>query len=698
MSASEGDPGQPGWEGQRPGLVSGLRRRFLAIMVLGILLSGALFFVLQGLRRSLLQVEFQAVAREYSDGVQQGLNNNVRFLDYCTAFIYSCQRVEPGEFQSFVARLRKHRPEVLAVTWMPLRSLEHQPNPQLDPATADFVRRYTVPSARVRTMTWITAKMLDNDAMQRAYNTGEPTMGKTVRVGENGCALLYQCLFEKRDSRRLVGVLVLLVNVRQLSENVLAGLEYTDLDIEINDASPNLPISMILQRMQAPDQDSWQDEDNPVWFSPTVFAGGRYWVVNCRPSGPFVSQYDYGASRVVVFGGLLCIMLLGANLVIALNRAVGVEKLVGQRTQELEREVADRQRAEALLRASASQLERSNRELGLLNDMSELLHFCRSMHEAMDVLRATLGELFEGVAGAFYLFNQTTSQLELQIAWGGRDFVAHFSTDTCWGVRQSRVFVTEPGDSVARCAHLADQPSAASLCFPLVVQHQVLGSLQLCTTQDAIPPHLQRFALTVGEQLTAALANLTLQETLRDLSVRDPLTDLFNRRYMEESLGREISRSRRARQSLALMMLDIDHFKQINDRWGHEVGDEMLRALGRFLTSQVRSDDVACRYGGEEFTLILPNTTLEEVIRRAEELRRHVTAVTVECQNRQVGPITFSIGVAAVPEHGTAADELMRAADRALYHAKADGRNCVRAASLEPDSNAGAPLWTEPAV
>ena len=187
----------------------------------------------------------------------------------------------------------------------------------------------------------------------------------------------------------------------------------------------------------------------------------------------------------------------------------------------------------------------------------------------------------------------------------------------------------------------------------------------------------RQLAMTVAEQIALALANLKLQETLRIQAIRDPITGLYNRRYMEESLVREIQRSARNGKELGVIMLDIDHFKDFNDKYGHAVGDAMLRELGSFLQEKVRQEDIACKYGGEEFVLILPNAGLEITEERADIIRRDIKLVQVDVDGKIFENITLSFGVSIFPDHGEIWEHLLRAADVALYRAKTGGRDQV---------------------
>jgi diguanylate cyclase (GGDEF)-like protein len=194
---------------------------------------------------------------------------------------------------------------------------------------------------------------------------------------------------------------------------------------------------------------------------------------------------------------------------------------------------------------------------------------------------------------------------------------------------------------------------------------------------------IRRLSATFADHLALAIANLRLRDTLQIQSIRDPLTGLFNRRYLEESLEREVARAKRRDSSLGLIMLDLDHFKAFNDTHGHRAGDEALAALGELLDSSVREEDVPCRYGGEEFALILPDAALEDVARRADEIREALATVNLRHAGKELGRVTLSAGVAVYPEHGTTHEDIVLAADRALYAAKDAGRNRVTVAETD---------------
>ena len=222
-----------------------------------------------------------------------------------------------------------------------------------------------------------------------------------------------------------------------------------------------------------------------------------------------------------------------------------------------------------------------------------------------------------------------------------------------------------------KCPHLSEAAITSSLCIPLTSQEGNLGVLHFQNlpsislggrevAEKGIDP-LQQLAATVADHIALALTNLRLRETLRQQAVRDPLTGLFNRRYLEETLERELRRAKRKDTAIGVIMLDLDHFKQLNDTYGHEAGDHVLRTLGDLLQSHVRGGDIACRYGGEEFVLILPESDAAVTLRRAEEFRQGVEALPVFYRGQQLG-VTISLGVAVRPQHGDSGDTLLRAA------------------------------------
>jgi diguanylate cyclase (GGDEF)-like protein len=221
----------------------------------------------------------------------------------------------------------------------------------------------------------------------------------------------------------------------------------------------------------------------------------------------------------------------------------------------------------------------------------------------------------------------------------------------------------------------------------MIAHGETLGMLHLQMSRhnrassEAAPPEsleISWLARTVAERLALALADMNLRETLRAQSICDPLTGWYNRRYMEETLEREIRRAARNKRPLAVIMLDVDNFKEFNDSFGHEAGDVALQNLCQMLKTHIRSEDVACRYGGDEFVLVLPDTSAELAAQRAEEMRIAVGHAEAQYHGQLLRPMTLSFGIATFPADGRVSKDLLRASDIALFQAKSDGRIRVR--------------------
>lgn len=335
--------------------------------------------------------------------------------------------------------------------------------------------------------------------------------------------------------------------------------------------------------------------------------------------------------------------------------------------------------------------EQRNREIVLLSELGGLLQTCDSIEEAYQVISRQGRKLFPDLNGALYRLSASRTDLELVSSWGeegpwtGSDF---FRPEDCWGLRLGRDHCVEDPAADLICRHVGEQDPPRYICLPMMAQGEALGVLHLridpaVAAAGGVSPlneARRRLASAVAEHTAMALANLTLRETLRHQSIRDPLTGLFNRRYFEESLEREIRRARRRGTPLGVIMFDLDRFKVVNDNYGHEAGDVLLRTLGELLRRNVRGEDVACRWGGEEFAVLLPEATLEATRVRAEELRAVVRELKVPYQDRILGPVTVSLGVAIFPDQGLSGQSVLRAADAALYQSKAAGRDRVTSA------------------
>jgi diguanylate cyclase (GGDEF)-like protein len=352
--------------------------------------------------------------------------------------------------------------------------------------------------------------------------------------------------------------------------------------------------------------------------------------------------------------------------------------------REQKRRIASERRVTASNTDLARSLDESRRlgeTLHRLSDLGHMLQGCRTLDEAAEGLRNTMSGLFANAAGAINLMNASQNLIAPICSWGepiGGEPV--FAPDECWALRLGHAYPEEDATAATfTCKHLQDENTGntlAHLCVPLFAQGATLGTLLLAKATP-IERETRDAAVAAAEQISLAIANLRLQETLRTQSLRDALTGLFNRRYLEVSLARDLARAIRRSQPLAVLMLDVDHFKSFNDQQGHDAGDALLAQLGELLAALVRSEDVACRYGGEEFTIVMQETDAALALDRAEDIRRNVAAIKVRHRQQDLGQVTVSIGIASYPQHGDSPDQLLRRADGALYDAKNNGRNRI---------------------
>jgi len=348
------------------------------------------------------------------------------------------------------------------------------------------------------------------------------------------------------------------------------------------------------------------------------------------------------------------------------------------------RDISERkEEQEAIERANVDlgrwvdELEGRSREISLLNELGELLHACVTASEAYAVTTRFAHELLPDTSGALCLFAGTVELLETAGTWGAAGPVdGTFPPQDCWALRRGRTHAVV-GDAALACAHVRPPASPPYLCVPMVAHGETLGILHVSGTDRLSKPEARRLVEALTEASALALANLRLRDRLRRQSIRDQLTGLFNRWYLEESLERELIRSHRSKRPLGLILMDFDGFKTVNDTYGHDAGDELLRSAGGLFRAQLRSSDYACRYGGDEFLLILPETTLDDACARAEDIRSAVSRAEIRHRGRSIGPTALSSGVVAFPEHGLGVADLLKAADAALYQAKASGGNRV---------------------
>lgn len=338
--------------------------------------------------------------------------------------------------------------------------------------------------------------------------------------------------------------------------------------------------------------------------------------------------------------------------------------------------------------AAAGALKTANRDIINLSEMAQYLLSCSRLAEAGEVVTRYGARFFEGDSGGIYLFDASRELLVETAGWGARRRTS-FEADQCWALRLGQPHLALQ-DADLRCRHI-EETAAADFCLPLAAHHETLGMLHLsiAATEPADIQGKQTMASAFAEQVALGLRNLQLREQLRELSIRDPVTGLMNRRYMEESLLRELSRAIRKKLPLSVVMIDVDHFKHFNDTFGHEAGDQVLKEFANLLERQLRGSDLACRYGGEEFILILPEASKDAALEKAEAIREAVKQLKIFSGSQPVGTVTISGGTAVFPEDGENSQQLLAAADAALYRAKEAGRDRVESTPASGEQKTG---------
>jgi diguanylate cyclase (GGDEF)-like protein len=323
--------------------------------------------------------------------------------------------------------------------------------------------------------------------------------------------------------------------------------------------------------------------------------------------------------------------------------------------------------------------------------MSEKLQSCIAIEDTYPIVNYFARKLFPTSSGVLYMHDACRNLYEAVTLWGKSPTKEKsFGPDDCLAVRQRKIYLSHNGKPDLPCPHLHGRAGSGALCIPLLAHGEILGILHLQKhtsdtssekydageSSDGINEEMQ-LAVTVFGHLSLTLSNIKLKHSLQQQAICDPLTELYNRRYMEETLVREVHRANRLKAPLGIIMIDLDHFRRFNNTYGHDAGDTVLKEVGKFLKDGIRKEDVACRYGGEEFILILPSASLETTYERAEKLRCMAADLKILHQGNVFSNITLSAGIAVYPNHGSTWETVLQASDAALYRAKNEGRNRV---------------------
>ncbi len=373
------------------------------------------------------------------------------------------------------------------------------------------------------------------------------------------------------------------------------------------------------------------------------------------------------AANLTVLASGLGLLLCGGILLLVFAQ---------MRREALQREASARSLADNLIHTQ-NLMEQTQ----AINKMGDYLQNCRDLQEAYTVLATHMPRLLPNTAGLIGVFSNSRNLINSVLQWGDHQTgIMEFVSDDCWALRSGRSHFAVIDGGEPLCKHFHSTSLGGALCVPMQAHGETHGVLCIQTDDPAIISTNQELIRAISEQASLTFANLRLQEKLQLQSVSDPLTKLFNRRYLEATFERELSRARRYKQPLSVLMLDVDHFKHFNDTWGHDAGDALLAGFAEMLQQNVRKEDVVCRFGGEEFIILLPNSNLADTEKRAQLLVEKTRELQVALKGRTLDQVTVSIGAASLFQHGETTEELITAADAALYAAKHAGRDQLRLA------------------
>ncbi len=325
---------------------------------------------------------------------------------------------------------------------------------------------------------------------------------------------------------------------------------------------------------------------------------------------------------------------------------------------------------------------RLNEEASKLTLMTTALQTCASLAEAAEICVWYSQKLLPNTNGILFLMLPSKSELERISSWGTVQYKKYIRAKDCWAIREASQHIVKDPNQDMICEHVKFENTIISpyFCAPLFAQGEMMGLLYIefpKFSASEISENIINLINHLSGSMALALSNISLREDLLSQSIHDPLTGLFNRKYLDEVFNSNMSLAIRKNLGLAVLMIDIDHFKEINDKFGHQAGDLVLQTVGKLLQNQIRLYNTACRFGGEEFLIVMVDIMREDAIKRAELLREIIEKLEIVYHGELLPRVTVSIGLASFPENANNSQMLIELADKALYQAKASGRNRV---------------------
>jgi len=694
-------------------------------IVIGIAATLALFFSLLASESARLVFDFRSLASDRGQAIGSALAEDIGELQLIGSYVSAANELAGGRLGPFAQEFRKFvgwlstEPDTVLVAYVARisnaqrGSFEALGRAEVDPSFRLLERGpggNLVPSAtRAEYFPVVIAEPLSvapgilgldlatepdlQKALEGSIATGKiaSSAGSDLPLPGLGAPIIWQLfaiygrevapgVLPRRSD--LLGVAVAALRLDQLVENALKGLTPAGIDLELSDpAAASGRQRLYFHRSRTTGPGVPPAAKGGMSWPMTVDLGDRTWTLTAYSTPGFLDRHRSRQPWIVLFAGLLLTAAAGVFLAGRLRRARWVESLVDLRTHDLALEVAKHRQLEGELATSRTnlgdQVERLNqqsREILLLNEMGDTLQACLSIEEAFPVISLYLPRIFPATSGALYMHEPAGNLFVAAAEWGATPPGSFaFKAEDCWALRRGKTHVVNRDALALPCGHASPNDVGASLCIPLAAIGKTIGLFHVVGS----PEDANALTQSAADRVGLALSNLMLRSDLRKLSIHDPLTGLFNRRYMEETLEIETHRAERKGTTIGVIMLDIDYFKAFNDGFGHTAGDDLLRALGGLVSSHLRAGDIACRFGGEEPVLILPEASVEGAAARAEDLRTRVKALEVQSGDTKFGPVTISLGVAVFPRHARGRDALLAAADACLYKAKEAGRDRV---------------------
>jgi diguanylate cyclase (GGDEF)-like protein len=719
----------------------GLRKYvpFVLTTAVGAAVTLAVFFVFLGQEQTRLRSDFESMAADRAAAIRSALSEDQVELNLVADYVSASSELSRGdagpfllEFGRLARRVSLREEDVQAIAYIASVS-------PAELAAFEALMRKTVdsgftvhenapggaarpPAGRARMFPiavmepeQYSGSLLGLDvssvpplwaSLQHAISSGDLTASAAVDLplSASGPQVIWNFRAIQRAARSsdttssrtgLLGICAVAFRIDQMVELSLKPLQPAGIDLELRDAdAPPASGPLYYHHSRAPGYDASNVVKTGIRWLTTIDAGERTWILTAYPTSDFVARHRSGQSWLIMGGGVLFTALLGLIFWGRLRRTTQVEAQVTQRTQELAQEISKHEALEraladsrSTLTAQLTELNDKNRQIELLNETGDALQSCLTTEEACATVTVHAPRLLPGTSGALFVNDSQKGLFGSVAEWGERRTVTPaFKAEDCWALRRGKPHAVTQTSANLPCPHAVGDGGGPSLCVPLAGSGRTIGLLHVTGRVES----LQVFAESVAEHIGLALSNIMLRSDLRQLSIHDPLTGLYNRRYMEETLETEIRRSERKPRTIGVIMLDIDHFKAFNDGFGHAAGDQMLRAIGGLVMSRLRAGDIACRFGGEELVLILPEASVEAAAHRAEDLRAGAKKLEVKHLDTPLGQVTISLGVAVYPAHGAAWQEVLASADAALYKAKQDGRDRVVVYLPEP-AGAGSP-------